>query len=416
MKIIVAHNFYMQPGGEDHVFRAEVELLREYGHEVIPFEIHNDAVADMSNPSLLAATVWNRNIAGALDELVHRNRPQVVHFHNTFPLMSPAAYYSARREGAAVVQTLHNFRLLCPGALMYRDGHICQDCLGKRFATPAIRHGCYRGSRSATAVTAVTLTVHRALRTWNTEVDAYITLTPFAHDKFVTGGLPAEKLHTKPNFVHPDPGVRSGGGGYATFVGRLSKEKGLPILLNAWKQLGSEIKLKIIGDGPLAADVQTAVAENPSIEWLGHRSTEEIYNIVGGGDVLIFPSQCYETFGRVAVEAFATGTPVIASGHGAMADIVGSTARLGLLFTPGDAAALVSQVQLFLSKPEMRDSMRKAVRAEFLRRYTGPQNYRKLMQIYDAAINQRNGVNLAEEANSHEPKHIAARTILEAAI
>jgi glycosyltransferase involved in cell wall biosynthesis len=413
MKIIVAHNFYMQPGGEDQVFRSEIELLREFGHQVLPFEMHNDSVADMSNPGLLTATVWNRKIAAQIQELVQQYQPQVVHFHNTFPLISPAAYYAAGSEGAAVVQTLHNFRVICPGALLYRDGHNCHECLGKSVALAAIRHGCYRGSRAATAVTVLANTVHRAIGTYASEIDAFIALTPFALDKFITGGLPPEKMHIKPNFVNPDPGVRAGGGGYATFVGRLSKEKGLPVLLDAWKTLGAEMPLKIIGDGPLASLVKDAMAENPNIQWLGRRSMDEIFDIVGGADVHIFPSQCYETFGRVAIEAFAVGTPVIASGHGAPADVVGSDGRLGGLFTPGDPAALVAKVRELRSTDALRTTMRRAVRKEFELNYTGPRNHQQLMQIYKKAVQSRGEAAKIDRTAYREPFRIAARTVSE---
>jgi glycosyltransferase involved in cell wall biosynthesis len=305
--------------------------------------------------------------------------------------MSPAAYYTAQDEGAAVVQTLHNFRLLCPSALFFRDGHTCEQCLGRKFAMPAIRHACYRGSRAATAVTAAAIAIHRALGTWSNRIDAYVALTPFAHAKFVAGGLPFDKLHVKPNFVHPDPGPRPGGGGYATFVGRLSQEKGLPVLLKAWRALGQSIGLKIIGDGPLAPEVRAAISQNPAIQWLGRRTIEEIYDVVGGADLHVFPSECYETFGRVAIEAFAVGTPVVASGHGGMADTVGSDGRLGALFTPGDSASLVEQIQKLTAAPALRTSMRKVARAQFERSYTGPGNHALLMEIYQAALNRRHG-------------------------
>ncbi len=237
MKVVVAHNFYQQAGGEDQVYHAEVALLRECGHDVVPFEVHNDAVAGMGKLGLAKATVWNGEIAGRLGEVVRRERADVVHFHNTFPLISPAGYYAARRAGAAVVQTLHNFRLMCPVALFYRDGRPCEDCLGKPVAWPGVVHACYRGSRATTAVTAAAVAAHRAAGTFQNAVDAYVCLTGFARDQFVAGGLPPAKLHVKPNFVHPDPGVRGGGDGSAVFVGRLSEEKGVLPLLAAWAHL-----------------------------------------------------------------------------------------------------------------------------------------------------------------------------------
>ena len=385
MKVVVAHNFYQQPGGEDQVYRAEVELLREFGHDVVPFEVHNDAVAGMGRAKLAAATVWNRSVAGELGEVVRRARADVVHFHNTFPLISPAAYYAARRAGAAVVQTLHNFRLLCPVALFYRDGQVCEDCLGKPLAWPGVVHACYRGSRVTTAVTAATVAVHRAAGTWQNAVDAYICLTDFARDKFVAGGLPAGKLHVKPNFVHPDPGPRQGGDGSAVFVGRLSEEKGVLPLLAAWER--SDVPLTIIGAGPLADRVAAAAAKNPAIKPVGRQTMDQIYDAVGRASMLVLPSVCYETFGRVAAEAFAVGTPVVASGHGAVADVVGSDGRLGRLFTPGDPVALAAAVRAMLARPaDEQAAMRRRVRAEFVDKYTGQRNHGRMMEIYRAAM------------------------------
>jgi glycosyltransferase involved in cell wall biosynthesis len=389
MKIVVVHNFYQQPGGEDQVFQSEVQLLREYGHQVDLFELHNDRVPSMNRLALLGATVWNGQTYQDLRALVASRRTVVVHFHNTFPLVSPAAYYAARDEGAAVVQTLHNYRLLCPGALFYRDGKTCELCLGRAFAWPSILHGCYRESRTVSAVTATAVGIHRAAGTWNKAVDAYITLTDFARGKFVAGGLPEDRIAVKPNFVHPDPGVRAGGGKFAVFVGRLSEEKGIHTLLEAWETLGQEIPLKIIGDGPLADLVKQAMARNDKITWLGRRPLDDIYDVVGSAEFLVFPSRCYETFGRVAVEAFAVGTPVVASGHGAMADVVGDSGLLGRVFRPGDAEDLVVQVRhLRKESPEVLAAMRKRVRDEFETKYAGPHNHDQLIRIYRSAIAQ----------------------------
>ncbi len=385
MKIVVAHNFYQQPGGEDQVYRAEVELLREFGHAVVPFEVHNDAVAAMGKVKLAAATVWNRSIAAELGEVVRRERADVVHFHNTFPLISPASYYAARRAGAAVVQTLHNFRLMCPVALFYRDGKPCEECLGKPLAWPGVVHACYRGSRVTTAVTAAAVAAHRAMGTWENAVDAYVCLTDFARDKFVAGGLPVAKLHVKPNFVHPDPGVRPGGDGSAVFVGRLSEEKGVLPLLAAWERL--DVPLTIIGGGPLADLVAAAAARNPAIRAVGRQTMDQIYDMVGRASVLVLPSVCYETFGRVAAEAFAVGTPVVASGHGAVADVVGSDGRLGSLFAPGNPVALAAAVRAMLARPaDEVAALRRNARAAFVQKYTGERNHDRMMQIYRAAM------------------------------
>src|SRR5581483_9761958 len=193
-----------------------------------------------------ARTVWSRPAYRVLRELLRAHRPAVAHFHNTFPLISPAAYYACRAERVPVVQTLHNFRLLCPNALFFRDGRVCEDCLGKAVPWPGVAHKCYRGSRSASAAVCTMLTVHRALGTWHTAVDRFIALTDASRRKFVAGGLPADKIAVKANFVDPDPGPGTGAGGYGVFVGRLSAEKGVGTLLKAWQQLGRDVPLKIV--------------------------------------------------------------------------------------------------------------------------------------------------------------------------
>ena len=274
--------------------------------------------------------------------------------------------------------------MLCPGANFYRDGKVCEDCLHKSLPLGGVKHKCYRDSTAASAATATMLSFHRLIGTWNNAIDAYITPTSFARGKFIEGGLPPQKIVVKPNFVHPDPGVGAGGGGYAIYVGRLSHEKGLDTLLAGWKILGGDLPLKIVGDGPLADDVRSAVANNPAIEWLGRRDLDEVYDLIGHAELLIMPSNCYETFGRVAAEAYAKGTPVIASDHGAPADIV-DHGRTGLRFTPGDGADLAAKVREALADRNKLAEMRRAARAEFEAKYTGPRNHEMLMAVYQQA-------------------------------
>ena len=165
-RVAVIHNRYQQPGGEDGVFAGETDLLERQGHEVVRYVLDNQAIDGMGRLALARATVWNGDAYAGLRRLFASYRPDVAHFHNTFPLVSPAGYYAARREGVAVVQTLHNFRLACPNALFFRDGHVCEDCSGKAVAWPGVLHACYRGSRAASGMTAAMLAVHRALGTW----------------------------------------------------------------------------------------------------------------------------------------------------------------------------------------------------------------------------------------------------------
>jgi glycosyltransferase involved in cell wall biosynthesis len=387
MKILAVHNRYQLPGGEDQVFVDETALLEARDHRVVRYEVHNDQVERVNRLTLAKDTVWNTSAYRELGALIRRERPEVVHFHNTLPLVSPAGYYAARAEGVPVIQTLHNYRLLCPVALFFRDGRVCEDCMGKAVPWPGVVHECYRGSRAASGVIATMLTVHRAMRTWTEMVDVYVALTEFARSKFIEGGLPAGKIVVKPNFVAPDPGRGQGGGGYALFVGRLAPEKGTGTMLAAWDRLGTRIPLKIVGNGPLRARVVEA-ARRSNVEWLGHRPVEEVHALMGKADMLVFPSEWYETFGRVAVEAFAAGTPVIAANIGAVAELV-EHGRTGLEFRPGDPEDLVAQVEWAMSHPAELRRMRDEARAEFEAKYTAERNYRALMEIYEAALERK---------------------------
>ena len=339
------------------------------------FSLHNDAVGKMGPLSAARNTIWSTDSHNAIRDQVRHFRPDVVHFHNTFPLMSPAVYYAARREGVAVVQTLHNYRLLCPNALFFRDGRICEDCLHKAAPLPAVVHACYRGSRPANAAVMVMLTVHRIAHTYDRAVDAYIALTAFARGKFVDAGFPADKIHVKPNFVYPDPVVGNGAGGYAIFVGRLSPEKGLKTLLTAWESLDGKIPLKIVGDGPMAPYVREMAGRLKGVEWLGHRPIAETYELIGDARFLVFPSEWYETFGRVAIEAFGKGTPVLASDLGAMSELV-DDGRTGLLFRAANAQSLADAVLQLADNPDRLANMRQVARSEFEAKYTADENGR----------------------------------------
>jgi glycosyltransferase involved in cell wall biosynthesis len=399
MNIIVAHNFYQQAGGEDSVFDCEVNLLKSRGHNVTTFVMHNDDVELMGKLKLARATIWNGESAAKLASLVRETRADIVHFHNTFPLISPAAYSAARNAGAAVVQTLHNFRVVCPSAQLFRGGSACESCLGKTFALPGVIHRCYRGSLGASLGVAAMSAAHRLLGTWKNAVDVYIALAQFSREKFVAGGLPAEKIVVKPNFLDPDPGVGSGAGGYAIFVGRLAPEKGIETLVEAWRKLEGKQQLKIVGDGPLAGVVREAAARDPRIEWLGRQPIDKVCDLVGDAALMIVCSRVYENFPRTIVEAFAKGTPVVASNHGPLAEIVEARVT-GAVFKGGDAADLAREVQKLMSDPRHLRAMRDHARARFESLYTGERNYQQLMSIYDRAITSLRGVPRAIPAHA----------------
>jgi glycosyltransferase involved in cell wall biosynthesis len=390
MNVLLVHNFYQQPGGEDQVFAEEAALLEKQGHTIGRFTMDNDAIAGMGKLEVARKTIWNTDAQQSIRQAIREVSAKVVHFHNTFPLVSPAAYYAAHEEGAAVVQTLHNYRLLCPTATFFRNGAVCEDCLGKSIPWPGIVHKCYRGSFSASLGVAGMLSFHRAKHTWRDEVDLYVALTEFSRQKFIEGGLPAEKIVVKPNFVDPDPGIGPGDGRYAVFVGRLTEEKGIRTLLNSWKSLhkDADLVLKVIGDGPLREFTEKMAQEQGGIEVLGRRSSNEVYVLMGSSRALIFPSEWYEGQPRTIVESLAKGTPVIASRLGSMPELI-SHQKTGLLFEPGNSADLERNVR---ELTEMGESdlarMRDAARQEFLDRYTANQNYTMLIDCYEKALSR----------------------------
>jgi glycosyltransferase involved in cell wall biosynthesis len=388
MKILVAHNFYQQAGGEDQCVAAEVAMLRAHGHEVTQYFISNQSIDAMNRLELASRTIWSRPASCELRQLFRTHRPHIAHFHNTFPLISPAAYYAAQAEDVRVVQTLHNFRLCCVNALLFREGEVCEACLGKTFPWRGVIHKCYRANRIASAAVATMIATHRVLGTWQNAVDVYIALSESSRRKLVEGGLPAEKIVVKSNFAYPDPGPGAGRGGYAVYVGRLSAEKGIETLLNAWRHLEGGPPLKIIGDGPLAGTVQEAATQNTPIQWLRSLSHEAVYELVGEASLLVLPSGCYENFPRVVIEAFAKGTPAIVSKLGAMAEIV-DDGHTGLHFKPGDPADLAEKVRSIIADLPRLTRMRQAARQKFEQKFTADANHDVLMAIYARAIAQR---------------------------
>lgn len=383
LSIVTVYNRYLNRGGEDEVFESEARLLREKSCRVIEVE---ETVQPPGGPAhrakLAVDAVWSRAWHRRFLALLQRERPDVVHVHNTFPVISPSIYHACATAGIPVVQTLHNYRLVCPKAILFRDGRPCNDCVGKAFAWPGIQHACYHESRAETAVIAATTAIHAGLGTWSEKIAAYIALTEFAREKFVAGGLPAERIVVKPNFVHPAPVVGAGHGEYALFVGRLSEQKGTHTLLAAWRELGATLPLKIAGDGPIQPGPM------PGVEWLGRVSRERVMELMREATLLIFPSVWYETFGMSIIEAFAVGLPVIASNLGAAAALV-EHGRTGRLFRAGDAGDLAEQVRWAVGHRDELAAMRRHARAEYESKYTAERNYGILAEIY-AKVMKRN--------------------------
>ena len=385
MKILVIHNGYQQPGGEDAVVAAETTLLRERGHQVVTYFRSNHELDQLSKSRqmlLIKDIVHSEHSKRDVRELLKREKPDLVHVHNTFMMISPSVYQTCRELNVPVVQTLHNFRLLCPGWTLARNGEVCEECID-RGLWRSVLHGCYRDSRLMSAAVALMLQVHRSRGTWDDHVDGYIALSDFARRKFIQGGLPASKLHVKPNFVAPDPGEREKPGDYALFVGRLSHEKGIRTLLAAWEKLHSKIPLILVGDGPLRESLQTEVAARnlTNVTFRGWLPAAEARIAMKNAAFTITPSICYEGFGMSIVESFACGTPVLCSGHGGMQEIVDHH-RTGLHFGPGNADELASRVEWAWAQPSRLASMGKEARRQYETTYTAEKNYDALMQIY----------------------------------
>jgi len=388
MKILACHNYYQKPGGEDLSFAVETGLLESRGHEVFRFTMHNDTINDMSSLEVARKTIWNRQAYNEIRSIIRHKRPDVMHCTNTFPLVSPAIYYAAKSERVPIVQSLRNYRLLCPNGLFHRAGGICEECMTKKVPWPGILRACYRGSRAGSGVVTAMLGTHRVMRTWNRIVDLYVALTQFSKQQFIRGGLPEDRIMVKPNCVLADPKKGNGNGRYIAFVGRLSEEKGIAPLLHAWARLNRSIRLKIAGDGPLGPMVRAAAERDSRIDWLGHIPPEKISTLVGDASFLIMPSTCYEQFPRSILEAFAKGTPVVASRLGAMMELI-DDGRTGLLFEPGDSVDMAKKVEYLFDHPNTLATMREAARRQYEKKFTADRNYKVLIGFYERILYQR---------------------------
>jgi glycosyltransferase involved in cell wall biosynthesis len=389
MKILLVHNSYQHHGGEDVVFRQEKELLEAAGHEVFTYEKSNQTALEEAHHSRLllgAHSIWAISSRKEFRDILQQLRPDIVHVHNTFVMISPSIYSTCKEEGVPVVQTLHNYRLVCPAATLFRDGRICEECVGGGIWR-GVLHGCYRDSRAATATVALMLTTHRLLGTWEHLIDRYIALTEFCRTKFVAAGLPNEKISVKPNFVPVDPGERSNLGHFALFVGSLSDAKGAWTLLHAWQTNKLSIPLRIVGDGPLKEELVTFARRNQltNVSFTGQLPHSRVLNLMKKARCLVFPSEWYEPFGLTLLEAFACGLPVICSSIESLQDLVRSD-DTGLLFKAGNSQDLAEKIQWAWRHPAEMRVIGKNARREYRSKYTAEQNYESLMKIYEQTL------------------------------
>lgn len=391
MRIILGHNFYKSivPSGENQVFETETQLLNKNGNTVKSFTRYSD---ELSSKGWLGAihgalsSTWNPWMAKSIRQGILDFKPDVIHFHNTFPLISPSVFHAIGKRAARVL-TLHNYRLFCPAAIPIRDGKVCTKCLDKRSSLPSLIHGCYRSSRIATLPIAISVGVHHALGTWVNEVDAFIALSEFQRNLVISAGLPPEKVYVKPNFYAGNPSVIpwSSRKPYVVFAGRLTAEKGVLTLMRAWQAWGVEApELRLIGDGELRPELEQMASGLP-VRFLGRLSHQETQTEIASSRLLVLASECLETFGLVVVEAFAHGTPVAVSNLGPLPSIV-EHGKSGFVFEPGDPISLLQEVRTAWESPGLLELTAQGARIEFEKKYTEEANYAFLIEIYKQAI------------------------------
>ncbi|MEU1843969.1 glycosyltransferase family 4 protein [Micromonospora sediminicola] len=327
MRIVVAHNRYReaQPSGENTIVDAEIAELTAAGVEVLPFLRSSDEIPSMSRAAkalLPISPIWAPKAQHDLDRLLTEHRPDVLHLHNPYPLLSPWVVRTAHRRGVPVVQTVHNYRQVCSSGLYFRDGVICQDCRGRALGVPAVVHRCYRNSRAQSALMATTLAVHRP--TWKS-VDRFIALTTAVADHLRDYGIPDERIVVKPNAV-PDPGTPAPVGNGFLFMGRLSPEKGLDLLLAAWRRhpVGTLGPLRIAGDGELRPLAEEAAAERPDVHYLGQLDRAGVRAALADSSVVLATSTWHDVLPTVIIEALAAGRPVLGTALGGIPYLVGA--------------------------------------------------------------------------------------------
>lgn len=385
MRILTVHNKYLLRGGEDVLREAEDALLRKNGHFV---DTYVKDSADVYSVGMFRAglkAIWSNEAYADVRRKLRSGRIDVLYCHNLMPLISPSVYYAAKRERVAVVQMIGNYRLLCTNGFLFQDGKICEECVDRFAPYPSVLKSCYRGSRVGSGVIGSMQTIHRAARTYRDRVDLYVAVSDFVKSKIVASGLiAAEKIVVKPNFVADDYGMTDGAGDFALFVGRLSPEKGVRTMLAAWEKLRN-VPLKIVGEGTLETEVRAAAEKNPNIEFLGVKTSAEVAELMGRAAFLVFPSEWYEAFGLVCIEAFARGTPVVGAKIGAIEELI-EPEKTGLHFEPRNAVDLAAKVEWMRANPRRVERMRAPARAEYAAKYTAEANLKNLLNVYERAV------------------------------
>lgn len=389
MRILLIHNYYgtSAPSGENKVFEAEKAMLEKHGHDVAVYTRHSD---EIRNGNVIArlwgkikgalCTIGNPFAARAVAKLCREFKPDVVHFHNTFPLISPLAVRAASKY-APVVMTLHNYRMVCAAGVPTRGGKVCSLCIDKRCVWDSMKHRCYRGGLLATLPLAINITLYRKrLPRW---VSRFIVLSEFQRRKMVDVGLPEDKIAVKGNFISRVERVeRAEKKNQIVYIGRLSPEKGVPTLLRAWRKIGNETgcKLVLIGDGDFRKEYEKS-AEGLPIEFFGQMNHDRVLELMAESLCAVQPSACWETFGLSTVEAMSVGTPSVVANVGGLPDVV-QNGRFGEVFESGNPESCAAAIMRLLTRADYEEICKAAPR-EVRAKYSEEANYRELMKAYE---------------------------------
>jgi glycosyltransferase involved in cell wall biosynthesis len=391
LKVLVVHGRYRtaQPSGENAVVEDEAQLLDQYGCLVERVELRSDEIGSWTawkKAALPVRVVWSREGQAMVRSAIQRFRPDVVHIHNTFPLFSPAIFYTARRSGAAVVHTLHNFRPLCPAGTFLRDGKPCEDCLG-RFPLPAVRHGCYRRSSSATVPVAVMDGVHTWLRTWHRCIDRLIVLSSFARGKYIEAGWPETKLRIKYNTIADTDLPARRLGHHFLSLSRLDREKGVDVLLEGWHRAfpDGDPPLRIAAGGDDRNELEARYGALRGVRFLGQLDRPNVLELLSTARALVIPSRCYEGFPRVIVEAYAAGVPVVASDIGSLTELVDDH-ETGLRVRVDDQDDMARALRELAASDDLVALLGRGARAAYERRCSPDVTMAELFCIYREAI------------------------------
>ncbi|WP_406368873.1 glycosyltransferase [Streptomyces sp. NBC_00647] len=396
MHVLVVHNHYAsaQPSGENKVVDQEVELLRAAGHRVEVFERRSDDIAARSllaKAALPLLVPWNPAVRSELAARLRTERPDVVHVHNVFPLLSPAVLAACADAGVPAVATLHNYTQVCPPGTLQRNGRPCTECVGTT-PLPAVRHGCYRNSRLATVPLAVSLSVNR--RRWWSGVERFFCISGAQRDVLVRAGMPAERLAVKHNFV-PEPGARrEGAGEHLLYLGRLAEAKGVRLLMAAWDEIAADggvgVPLVVAGSGPLEGEVTAWAAGRDDVRYVGLYDPAQCREALARSVAVVAPSTWLEAFGLVVVEAMAAGVPAVAAGHGAFVELV-EDGVTGLLHRPGEPASLASCIRRIAADSARNQEMGQAARRRYEQGFSPAVGLERLVEGYRTAIAGRSG-------------------------